>query len=147
MEVVGSFDDAFEAYIAKGRLLAEGIESYISDEHYIGANWTMSFALGGVKLNVNRADKALAQKILSDLSLGKYQDCLENAPSEDLCPVCNHGNVTYCNPLKTKLFQVLVYFLFSIVLRARKTKCQCKHCGKVSNRDASLFTQPDRAER
>jgi hypothetical protein len=84
---VGSFDDALLAHIAKGRLEAEGIVSYIMDEHYIWANWSMSFALGGVKVRVKSEDAQSAKEVLLKLSRGEYQSNSDENVDEIVCSV------------------------------------------------------------
>ncbi|KRA41500.1 DUF2007 domain-containing protein [Pseudoxanthomonas sp. Root630] len=60
---VASFLDPLEARIVHGRLLAEGIEAYLADEHQAINDWYMRQALGGVKVRV-RHDQADEARVL-----------------------------------------------------------------------------------
>ena len=53
---VATFTDPLEAHIVRGRLEAEHIECFVMHEHHIWANWFLSTALGGVKLQVRPED-------------------------------------------------------------------------------------------
>ena len=65
---VGSYIDPIQAHIASGRLESEGIPVVVADEHYIWANWMLSNALGGVKVQVPSSYAEKSRQILSDLA-------------------------------------------------------------------------------
>jgi hypothetical protein len=54
-----------EAVMAKSILDSAGIESFLADENVISMNWLWSNALGGVKLQVRKADVAVASELLA----------------------------------------------------------------------------------
>ena len=71
-----SFIHPWDAYIAKGRLEAEGVPVALADEHYIWMKWMNSLAWGGVKLRVLSDNVERAKEIL-DLHLrGGYEEYL-----------------------------------------------------------------------
>ena len=74
MITISTFTTATEAHIVKGRLEAEGIRTSIADEHLITVDWTMSLALGGVRLQVPAESVAQAQKIISELDSGSFEE-------------------------------------------------------------------------
>jgi len=97
---VSTYTTAIDAYIAKGRLEAEGIPVYIADEHYISAQWTISQALGGVRLQVPTLLESEALKIITEIEQGSYQVSLPKKPIESEsthCPNCNSGNTYQVN--------------------------------------------------
>ena len=53
---VAIFNTSFDAHLVQGRLSADGVESYIKDEHTIQTNPFYNVALGGIKLQVVNAD-------------------------------------------------------------------------------------------
>lgn len=59
--VVGVFQLAPEANMARNRLEAEGIRAVISDEHASTMYWALTTAMGGIKVSVmsDQADRAL----------------------------------------------------------------------------------------
>jgi len=130
---VGSFDDALLAYIAKGRLEAEGVVSFIMDEHYIWANWSMSFALGGVKIKVKSKDEQAAKEILLKLSRGEYQSNLAVDGDQNVCAACNSHLNRLSNSLSTKLGQIITYLICGVVVRIYSSRMTCKTCGRLSN--------------
>jgi len=66
---VASFNDAFVANLAMGRLKAAGIECFIGDQNTVAMDWYYSNAIGGIKLCVNETDVQEALEILRD---GRY---------------------------------------------------------------------------
>jgi len=61
---VATYDKPTDAYIALGRLTAEGIEAQLFDDHMVQMDWLYSIALGGVKLRVTRGDEKAARAVL-----------------------------------------------------------------------------------
>jgi hypothetical protein len=61
---VATYDMMPHAHIARGRLLTEGIECWIADEHLVQTDWLYSPAVGGIKLRVPRDDAVRARRIL-----------------------------------------------------------------------------------
>lgn len=57
---IATYATAPAAHIANGRLRAEGIDTRLVDEHVVRA-----IAIGGIKLQVPRAQASLAQEILA----------------------------------------------------------------------------------
>jgi hypothetical protein len=130
---VGTFDDALLAHIAKGRLEAEGIVSYIMDEHYIWANWSMSFALGGVKIRVKSEDAQSAKEVLLKLSRGEYQSNSDENVDETVCSACNSHLDRLSNGFLIKFGQVITYLIWGVVVRIYSSRVTCKTCGRFSN--------------
>ncbi|MCL5668981.1 MAG: DUF2007 domain-containing protein [Gammaproteobacteria bacterium] len=61
---VATYDLMPYAHIAKGRLEAEGIPSFLADEHLVQADWLYSPAVGGIKLQVEAEFAARAHAVL-----------------------------------------------------------------------------------
>jgi hypothetical protein len=53
------------AQLLCGRLDAEGIEGFIPDEHLAAQTWHLTRAIGGIRVQVRRADMERAQKVLA----------------------------------------------------------------------------------
>lgn len=62
---VARFSHPHESHVWRARLESEGISCFIADEHTISAYWFYSNAVGGVKLQVSRADVDEAEAILA----------------------------------------------------------------------------------
>lgn len=59
-----SFAVPMEAELAKGRLLASGIEAKLSDQHTVSMAWHLADAMGGIKLRVAEEDLERALVIM-----------------------------------------------------------------------------------
>ena len=94
--VVGIYQLAPEANMARNRLEAEGIRAVISDEHSATMYWALTTAMGGIKVSVmsDEADRALKilgvedrhadQEELERLAgESETEDGEESAPAED----------------------------------------------------------------
>ena len=68
-KTIARFQYSSEAQIVKGRLEAEGIQVFLSDNLTIDADPLVSNAIGGVKLKVLSRDALKAQYILQKISL------------------------------------------------------------------------------
>ncbi len=79
-----------EAHIIKGRLEAEGVSAAIVFQYHIWANWTLSVALGGVRVVVPLEQVDSARGIISAIDSGEYESMLsgELQPSGLECPRC-----------------------------------------------------------
>ena len=129
IRTVSTYTTATEAYIAKGRLQAEGIPAYIADEHYIGAQWTISQALGGVRLQVPTSLESQALKIISEIEQGSYQVPLPKKLRESEsthCPKCN-SDKTYQINWVWKLSFVLM-FMSILPLPFSRHRFKCSSC-------------------
>ena len=72
--IIARYDGMPEAHIAMGRLAAEGIESWLADEHLVQTDWLYSIAVGGIKLSVADEDAKQAVKILE----ADYSDTIDD---------------------------------------------------------------------
>lgn len=93
---VAAYTDAIEAHIAKGRIQADGIPAYIAHEHHIWANWFISNALGGVKVQVLPQFVTDATDILETVRSSTYEQLLleQEGPFEkEKCPKCESDRI------------------------------------------------------
>lgn len=78
--IVASYIDPIEARIARGLLVAEGIDAHLGDEQVALANWEWRLAVGGTKLRVPNAQAGRARAVLRALDAGEY--ALDETPAE-----------------------------------------------------------------
>lgn len=65
LTTIASFDRPTDAYIAQGRLAAEGIRAQLFDDHMTQMDGLYAFALTGIRLQVRPRDAQDAQRILA----------------------------------------------------------------------------------
>lgn len=133
MRTVAAFSDVYAAYIAKGRLEAEGIEANIIDEHLVAIDWTYSQAIGGVKVQVAERDFDLAVQILSS-DQSPIDSALDTANEEevfeDRCPECGSLSVSpQPYSLWTVVSSVVSFFLFDLPVFSARKRWVCNDCG------------------
>lgn len=82
--IVARYFDPIEAQIARGLLLAEGIEAYVGDDQTALANWEWRLAIGGTKLRVPAAQAQRARDVLKAMDAGAYAIDDEGEPAPGL---------------------------------------------------------------
>ncbi len=118
--------DGLEARMLLGRLESEGIPCRLEDEHTINTDWLLSNALGGVKLQVPKAQLETALEILT-------QAQEQGAKQEGMVARCPHcgGEELECISAKRRwsigfLFSVVI--LLGLPLFRSNHRRRCKSC-------------------
>jgi hypothetical protein len=129
MITVASFREASIAHIAKGKLEAEGIPAAIVDENLVQINWTLSHAIGGVKVQVpsdavERAREILAKDYEQEL-IDMGESFLEAIP-EGVCPKC--GSTSLSVP-RYSLWSLVPSLVFLLPIFFRRRRHMCNECG------------------
>ncbi len=65
LKTAATFTNPIEAHIVRGRLECEDIAAFVAHEHHIWAKWSLSHALGGVKVQVARSNLQKALVVIS----------------------------------------------------------------------------------
>ena len=65
LTTIATFDNTPTAYIAKGRLEAEGISCWLKDENMGQTDWLYNIAVGWIKLQVETHQVQRAREILA----------------------------------------------------------------------------------
>ena len=126
---IASFSSLGEAYVARSILTAEGIDSYLADEHIVGLNWFYSIAVGGVKLRVCVADAETALLLIRSEPVSP--EAFEEAAGEleeIMCPKCHSTDVTLGFDRAWGCLFIAIWWLFTIppfLIR----RWRCKTCG------------------
>lgn len=137
LTTIASYRDLPIAELAKSKLESQGIYCFLANKNHIGINWLYSFALGGVKVQVNTEDGEEALKILnmdqsSDLNL--IQDDFPPLTQNDFCNKCGSSDIALLNSsIKAGAFSLLSGLPF-IFFRKRY---KCKDCGNIMKRKNS----------
>ncbi|SDL67686.1 DUF2007 domain-containing protein [Kriegella aquimaris] len=128
---VASFQYSSEAQIVKGRLEAEGIRVFLSDNLTIDTDPLVSNAIGGVKLKVRFEDEDDAISILK--SINRYS--IDDQGNAVVCPNCNSKKVDYFTNVKDfkSLISFLVGFIFGVLPFYTKYEYRCENCKNKFN--------------
>lgn len=148
-ERIPAYTTVMDAYIVKGRLESEGIPATIVDSYYIGLDWTMSFALGGVKIHIPDAYKDQAMTVLDDIEAGGYYLTGDLAKEEPIhCTKCHATNV-FPSDFSWKFSFVFLFLLatpYAVPVPVPYTRryFHCMHCSHVFavKKDYSILIPP-----
>jgi hypothetical protein len=125
---VASFRDLAEATMARVTLDAEGIRCYLADAEVIRLDWTLSMALGGIKLRVPAADRERALARLHRTSSAQVLELVESPgdDDDDRCPACGAPAVEEVDRGRR---WSLAATLLGIPLLVRLRATRCSACG------------------
>ena len=129
---IATFTSPLEAHIVRGRLETERIETYVAHEHHIWANWFLSTALGGVKLQVKPEDAQRARDILRHEQAGDYMalvaDVLDERPANrSACPVCASMDIVPTR--RSGHRSLLIVWLTALPFPYSSIEMLCRNCG------------------
>ena len=125
------FTSPWEAHIARGLLESEGIPASLADEHQIWANWQMSQAFGGVKLQVPVSNQAHALDVLAARRNGDYESALEAELQfpPNSCPKCSSSDIRTLRSLTSTLVVIASFFLAGVFFPPATSGQCCNACG------------------
>lgn len=124
-----SFVNPLEAYIVQGRLETEGVPTYMANEQHIWANWFISNALGGVRLQVSDKYFLEAEEILKKINSGEYENELEQqqgVADTTKCPDCGSENIIECR--WNEKVALLLFWAFAMPLPYIQGQLECHEC-------------------
>ncbi len=108
-----------EAHIAAGKLESEGIPVFLLGINHASANWLLSNALGGIRLQVPQDYVEEAKHLLSET--------VDIDEDGETCPRC--GSVDLSTMNNTRKVAFLAVHLFSIPLPWQSRRRHCDSCG------------------
>lgn len=126
---VAVFQYSAEAQITKGRLEAEGIKTFLADNHTVDTDPLVSNAIGGVKLKVRKEDEDKALQVITSIS--KYS--VDDEGMKINCPKCQSEKVelfTRVKGLKSFLFFGISFFVNALPMFIKREY----HCERCSNK-------------
>ena len=123
LSTVAIFREPYQAYLAKARLEAEDIEAFVVDEYYVGVNWLVSNAIGGVKLQVDERDFTSADEVLHE----ELPELLIDEPNGPGCPECGSSDLS-ANSNDRRVRAISLWIGFPLALGQYRYRCeQCGH--------------------
>lgn len=125
-KTIARFQYSSEAQIIKGRLEADGIQVFMSDNLTIDTDPLVSNAIGGVKLKVLSHQAMKAQHILE--TIRKYS--IDDEGNTINCPNCDSNKIELFSTIKDakSLFWFIFGVLFSSLPFYTKHKYRCEDC-------------------
>jgi hypothetical protein len=131
---VASFRDLAEAEMARVTLDAEGIRCYLADAELIRLDWTLSTALGGIKLRVPARDRERALGRLHRTSSSQALRLVREPPDETDAPRCPACGTPAPSPLDRARRISLAAVLLGLPLLLRFGSARCGSCGRRRQR-------------
>lgn len=114
--------NAIEAHLIRLRLEAEDIPAWVVHDQHIGADWTKSLALGGVKVCVRECDLDRARLIIAAHERGDF--ALDDDPPG--CPRCHARPVLHRR--RSWKAALLTAHLACVPLAFRWATAHCPQC-------------------
>jgi len=117
---VDRFFHPTDAHIAAGKLESEGIPVFLLGINHASANWLLSNALGGIRIQVPAKYVDDARKILAEIAKPSERD-------GPVCPQCGSSDTSAMSNSR-KIAFLAVHF-FSIPWPWRSDRRHCQSCG------------------
>ena len=129
---VSTYTTAIEAHVVRGRLECEGIPAFVTFEQHIWAQWSLSVALGGVRVQVPRSHYEEAARVLDSIKSGGYVSDLEREIPPEAFPCCPKCQSKDCVPVSwSAKLALLSVFLFAIPIPYTQHLMRCGTCSRV----------------
>ena len=133
MITVARYFEPAEAHVVRALLDSAGLEAVVADEHHVTANYPLSTALGGVRVQVPSEHADAARALVDAYASGELQRDLEERTGEppETCPACGSTAVAGQVPARTKLLAVAVFIAGAATFPTRSSARKCGDCGHV----------------
>lgn len=131
MITVARYFEPSEAHVVRALLESAGLMATVADEHHVTANYPISTALGGVRVQVPDEHVEAAMALVAAYASGELQRELEEGLGEapEACPACGSEAVIGRVPVRTKLLAVAVFVLGPATFPASESLRTCASCG------------------
>jgi hypothetical protein len=123
--VLKTFDNYFSANIILTRLQDAGVHCYLKDEYTVTIDPILSNAIGGIKLDVDERDVALATKLLAEFE----EEFIRSA----VCTQCGKNEINLVHKAgATNTVTAILTWLFASYAVSAENVYQCAGCGYES---------------
>lgn len=131
MITVARYFEPSEAHVVRALLESAGLRATVADEHHVTANYPISTAIGGVRVQVPDENIEAAKALVAAYASGELQRELEQDIGEEpeACPACGSVAVTGRVPVSTKMLAIAVFFLGSATFPTTDSVRKCASCG------------------
>lgn len=126
---IGRYLNPWEAHVLRGRLEAEGIPAFVTNDAHAIAAFPLSYAFGGTALQVPASRVDEARGILRDYASGALEDDLraETGLAPPKCARCGSTDLRDVVPVSQKVLVVMLA-LWSATFPTRATATRCNAC-------------------
>ena len=119
---IAVFEYAADVQVLKGKLESEGIPVFLKDENILNTDPMISYAIGGVKLQVYTRDKDRAKAIYDEIRA--YATDKEGNPI--VCPNCGASRSEVYHTRKGILLKLFPFL--------EKKQYRCLNCEMITTR-------------
>jgi hypothetical protein len=131
LTTIGRYLNPWEAHVLRGRLEAEGIPAFVTNDGHAMAAFPLSYALGGAALQVptSRVDEARA--VLGDYESGALEEDLraETGAEAPKCERCDSGDVRELVSASQKVMVFAMWLFNSTTFPTHASGMRCNACG------------------
>jgi hypothetical protein len=138
---VRRYRDLSEAIVARSLLQSAGIRAYLRDENLVRLEWQISNFVGGIRLQVERADETAAAELLTQPIPDKVPFDDQDEFDQPLCPRCGSSDITFQGSSRGAALASL--YLLSLPLPLGKETWLCNACDArwTDDRDDSSVSE------
>jgi hypothetical protein len=125
------FIEPVEAQIVRARLESEGIPAFVADELLVTANWPISTALGGVRVQVPSEYLDEAKAIIAAYFAGELSADVdaETGSEPPKCPACQSKSLSSSVPIGQKALAIGMFAMAGATFPTRRSAFRCNECG------------------
>lgn len=138
LATVASYVEPSEAHVVRALLESAGLPATVADEHHVTANYPISTALGGVRVQVPQEHFEAAAELVAAYSSGELERELESQLGEppEACPACGSHQLARHVPPGDKALAVAVFLLGGASFPTRDSLVECSDCRHTWHRIA-----------
>ena len=131
MITVARYFEPSEAHVVRALLESAGLRAVVADDHLVTANYPLSTALGGVRVQVPAEHLEAARELVAAYASGELQRELEAEVGDqpEACPACGAAGSTGRVSAGTKLLAVAVFAFGAATFPTRESERKCSACG------------------
>ena len=128
---VARYFEPSEAHVVRALLESAGLQATVADDHHVTANYPLTGALGGVRVQVPAGQADEARALVAAYASGDLERELEEAVGEppEACPACGSTRFATRAPATGKLLAVAVWLFGAATFPLRGSRCECADCG------------------
>jgi hypothetical protein len=132
LTTIKTFRDPWEAHLFRMRLEADNIPAFVVNDEHVWMKWTISTALGGVRVQVPDFFVEPAGVVLARCASGACRAELAEMfgdIDELVCPRCGSRDIRRRPFLSEFIFGIAIIVL-GVAVKFETKACTCRNCGK-----------------